>query len=63
LVIAHPRWYPSLDDGTRRALLDFARAMTEPEVFDTDRALVLLGEGRDRVATDDKGRDRPGAIP
>jgi hypothetical protein len=63
LVVAHPRWYPSLDDGTRRALLDFARAMTEPEVFDTDRALAVLGEGRDRVASDGKGRGRPGAVP
>jgi hypothetical protein len=34
LVIAHPRWYPTLTDATRRALLDFARAMAGARAFD-----------------------------
>jgi Ser/Thr protein kinase RdoA (MazF antagonist) len=34
LVIAHPRWYPTLSDATRRALIRFARAMAEPGPFD-----------------------------
>lgn len=42
LVIAHPRWYPSLDDDTRTALLAFARAMTQPGRFDTGRAGAVL---------------------
>ncbi len=46
LVIAHPRWYPSLDERTRTALLDFARAMAGPGAFDARCAAVLLG-GRD----------------
>jgi len=43
LVIAHPRWYPALDDTTRRALLDLARAMVQADTFDVPRVLALLG--------------------
>ena len=42
LVIAHPRWYPTLADATRRSLLGFARAMAEPGAFEPDRACQLL---------------------
>ena len=42
LVIAHPRWYPALDDGTRRALLRFALAMAGPIRFDPDALPGLL---------------------
>jgi Ser/Thr protein kinase RdoA (MazF antagonist) len=34
LVIAHPRWYPSLTDATRRTLLHFAQAMAGTRAFD-----------------------------
>ncbi|HET7874222.1 MAG TPA: phosphotransferase [Methylomirabilota bacterium] len=37
LVIAHPRWYPTLADETRAALLGFARAMAQPGAFDPER--------------------------
>ena len=51
LVIAHPRWYPALDDGTRRALLDLARAMAGADVFDPSRVFALLGrEGSDAIS-------------
>jgi Ser/Thr protein kinase RdoA (MazF antagonist) len=43
LVIAHPRWYPVLTDATRRALLDFARAMVRTERFDPALVLHLFG--------------------
>jgi hypothetical protein len=43
LVIAHPRWYPHLSEGTRRRLLGFARAMAESRAFDPERAPALLG--------------------
>jgi len=43
LVIAHPRWYPSLTDATRRALLDFARAMAATGAFDPCRLPSCLG--------------------
>jgi hypothetical protein len=46
LVIAHPRWYPTLSDGVRRALLGFARAMTTPGPFDPDRVSEALGASR-----------------
>jgi hypothetical protein len=46
LVIAHPRWYPTLSDATRRALLTFARAMAGPGAFDPDRVVELLGGSR-----------------
>jgi Ser/Thr protein kinase RdoA (MazF antagonist) len=43
LVIAHPRWYPSLTDATRRVILDFARAMAEVPAFDPVRLPAPLG--------------------
>jgi hypothetical protein len=43
LVIAHPRWYPHLTDGTRSALLRFARAMATSAVFDRACISSLLG--------------------
>jgi len=46
LVIAHPRWYPTLSDATRLTLLAFARAMAEPGAFDPDRVAELLGGSR-----------------
>lgn len=33
LVIGHPRWYPTLPAGTRRALLDFAASMAGVDRF------------------------------
>jgi hypothetical protein len=45
LVVAHPRWYPTLSDGTRRALLGFARAMLAPAPFEPAAAARLLGDG------------------
>ncbi|HTY80461.1 MAG TPA: phosphotransferase [Candidatus Bathyarchaeia archaeon] len=44
LVIAHPRWYPTLTDDTRRALLAFARAMARADTFDADRLPAYLGD-------------------
>ncbi len=43
LVIAHPRWYPTLADRTRVALLDFAREMMDAPAFDPRRVAVRLG--------------------
>ena len=43
LVIAHPRWFPTLTDDTRRRLLAFARAMAGPGAFDPGRVSELLG--------------------
>ncbi|HXJ79522.1 MAG TPA: phosphotransferase [Candidatus Methylomirabilis sp.] len=43
LVIAHPRWYPTLADSTRRSLLHFARAMADPVIFEPDRVQELFG--------------------
>ena len=43
LVIAHPRWYPTLSDSTREALLGFARAMAAPGPFDPEHIRDLLG--------------------
>jgi aminoglycoside phosphotransferase (APT) family kinase protein len=40
LVIAHPRWYPTLSEPTRRALLDFARAMAQARAFAADEVLA-----------------------
>jgi phosphotransferase family enzyme len=34
LVLAHPRWYPTLTEATRRALFDFARSMAGASAFD-----------------------------
>jgi len=46
LVIAHPRWYPTLSDETRRALLRFARTMLEPVRFHPADVVTVLGGGR-----------------
>ena len=46
LVIAHPRWYPTLSDAARRALLAFAEAMAEASAFDPNRVSALLGGAR-----------------
>ena len=46
LVIAHPRWYPTLSDTTRAALLGFARGMLEERPFDAAAVPALLGSGR-----------------
>jgi hypothetical protein len=43
LVIAHPRWYPTLTDATRRTLLAFARAMVNEKQFDTALVVNLFG--------------------
>jgi aminoglycoside phosphotransferase (APT) family kinase protein len=43
LVIAHPRWYPTLTEATRRTLLDFARAMADAPAFDPDHLPSCLG--------------------
>ncbi|HYB44314.1 MAG TPA: phosphotransferase, partial [Candidatus Methylomirabilis sp.] len=45
LVIAHPRWYPTLSDATRRSLLGFARAMAEARVFEPHRTLEFFARG------------------
>src|SRR5262245_749294 len=56
LVIAHPRWYPALDETTRRALLDLARDMALADTFDVSRVLGLLGQrARGAPATDPTG--------
>ncbi len=41
-VLAHPRWYPSLDDATRAAILAFGRGLIEGGSFELD-ALPALG--------------------
>jgi hypothetical protein len=41
-VVAHPRWYPSLDDVTRATLLAFGRALMEGGTFEI-AALPSLG--------------------
>jgi len=43
LVLAHPGWYPTLAVVTRRALLDFARAMATVPAFDPDNLPSCLG--------------------
>ncbi len=42
LVIAHPLWYPELQDPLRRALIQFARRMLFDSRFDPDDVQVLL---------------------
>jgi hypothetical protein len=42
LVIAHPRWYHTLSDVTRRALFGLACAMPQSEAFAPDSTRVLL---------------------
>jgi hypothetical protein len=46
LVVAHPRWYPTLADDTRRALIGLAHAMAHAEAFDADRLPALLAAAR-----------------
>ncbi len=43
LVIAHPRWYPTLTPGTRRALIDFAQRLMANGSVDPAGVLELLG--------------------
>ena len=43
LVIAHPRWYPTLAPTTRRALVHFARRMMADSLFDPADVRALLG--------------------
>ncbi|HET7875373.1 MAG TPA: phosphotransferase [Methylomirabilota bacterium] len=46
VVIAHPRWYPTLSPMTRTALLRFAMAMAEPEPFNPDQVPGLFESRR-----------------
>ncbi|MBI1847943.1 MAG: phosphotransferase [Candidatus Rokubacteria bacterium] len=43
LVIAHPRWYPTLASGTRHALVGFARRMMRATSFDPGDVRALFG--------------------
>jgi hypothetical protein len=43
LVIAHPRWYPSLTPGTREALFRFARALMAGDAITAGSVVELLG--------------------
>jgi hypothetical protein len=43
LVIAHPRWYPTLAPPTRRALVHFARRMMTDHTFSPEDVRALLG--------------------
>jgi aminoglycoside phosphotransferase (APT) family kinase protein len=45
-VIAHPRWYPTLPDETRSALIRFGRRMLGPAPFDVKRVVRIAGEAR-----------------
>ena len=56
LVIAHPRWYPTLSDGTRRILLGFARAMAEAQAFDPGRVCDLFRGSDGKALATDHGR-------
>lgn len=46
LVLAHPRWYPTLTEPTRRALIHFARRMMADSLFDPTDVRALLGCAR-----------------
>ena len=46
LVIAHPRWYPNEEEATRRALLEFAKAMAAGARFGPDAARTLFKDAR-----------------
>jgi phosphotransferase family enzyme len=47
LVLAHPRWYPTLTDATRADLLRLARGMAAATRFDVaDLSELLCGAGR-----------------
>ena len=54
LVIAHPRWYPSLTDDVRQPLLRFAHAMLKGAAFEPGRVADLLG-----VSGDARRREPP----
>jgi hypothetical protein len=43
LVIAHPRWYPTLVHATRTALIRFARCMMDDCLFDPSDVAALFG--------------------
>jgi aminoglycoside phosphotransferase (APT) family kinase protein len=43
LVIGHPRWYPSLAEGTRAALFGFARAVMAGGALSANGVPELLG--------------------
>jgi hypothetical protein len=42
-VLAHPRWYPTLDDVTRRSIIAFGRAMMEGGRVDVDALPSRIG--------------------
>ena len=42
LVLAHPRWYPDLDDATRAALLAFADRMAAGGRFEPGEIIAAL---------------------
>jgi hypothetical protein len=46
VVIAHPRWYPTLSPATRAALLRFAKAMAAPGSFAVARLAGVFGGPR-----------------
>lgn len=46
LVLAHPRWYPTLADATRAELLRIARCMVVSTRFDPADLSWLCGVGR-----------------
>lgn len=46
LVLAHPRWYPTLAEPTRRELIHFARRMMTDSLFDPTDVRELLGCAR-----------------
>jgi hypothetical protein len=46
LVVAHPRWYPSLPDDVRRALLHLARNLLDGAPFVPERVAEQLGVRR-----------------
>jgi Ser/Thr protein kinase RdoA (MazF antagonist) len=46
LVIAHPRWYPTISEKTRRALIDFAHTMARGSPFDPAGVATLFGGAR-----------------
>jgi aminoglycoside phosphotransferase (APT) family kinase protein len=43
LVIAHPRWYPTIARETRAALISFARCMMDDCLFDPSDVKALFG--------------------
>jgi aminoglycoside phosphotransferase (APT) family kinase protein len=42
-VLAHPRWYPTLDDVTRRTIIAFGRDMMEGDAVDADALASRMG--------------------